>query len=47
MKDAEFVGLCHYRRYFGCEITQENICQWTFEEALADWFEDNNKLCLE
>ena len=25
VKDAEFVGLCHYRRYFGCEITQENI----------------------
>mgnify|MGYP002854904643 CR=1 FL=1 len=21
--------------------------KWTFEEALADWFEDNNKLCLE
>lgn len=27
VKDAEFVGLCHYRRYFGCEITQENISQ--------------------
>ena len=27
MKDAEFVGLCHYRRYFGLDITQENICQ--------------------
>ena len=21
--------------------------KWTFEEALADWFEDNNNLCLE
>ena len=21
--------------------------KWTFEDALKDWFEDNNKLCLE
>jgi len=21
--------------------------KWTFEEALADWFEDNGKKCLE
>ena len=25
VKDAEYVGLCHYRRYFGVDITDENI----------------------
>lgn len=25
VKDAEYVGLCHYRRYFGVDITEGNI----------------------
>jgi hypothetical protein len=25
IKDTEFVGLCHYRRYFGIDITEKNI----------------------
>lgn len=27
VKDAEFVGVCHYRRFFGIEITEENISE--------------------
>lgn len=25
VKDTEYVGLCHYRRYFGIDVTEENI----------------------
>ena len=25
VKDTEYVGLCHYRRYFGVDITNDNI----------------------
>lgn len=25
VKDVEYVGLCHYRRFFGIEITEDNI----------------------
>ena len=25
VKDTEYVGLCHYRRYFGIDVTKENI----------------------
>lgn len=25
VKDAEYVGVCHYRRFFGVDITEENI----------------------
>jgi len=27
VKDTEYVGLCHYRRYFGIDVTEENINQ--------------------
>lgn len=27
VKDTEFVGLCHYRRYFSLDVTEENINQ--------------------
>lgn len=27
VKDAEFVGVCHYRRFFGIDITEENISE--------------------
>lgn len=27
VKDIEYVGLCHYRRYFGIDVTEENINQ--------------------
>ena len=30
-----------YMKYSGYEF------KWSFEEALADWFEDNDKRCLE
>ena len=25
VRDTEYVGVCHYRRFFGCDITGENI----------------------
>ena len=27
VKDAEYVGVCHYRRFFGIDITEENISE--------------------
>lgn len=27
VKDTEYVGVCHYRRYFGIDVTEENINQ--------------------
>lgn len=29
--DTEYVGLCHYRRYFGIDITEENISEMMAE----------------
>lgn len=31
VKDTDYVGVCHYRRYFGMDITEENI-----EPLMAD-----------
>jgi len=25
VRDAEFVGVCHYRRFFGVDVTEENV----------------------
>ena len=27
VKDADYVGVCHYRRYFGIDLSDANICQ--------------------
>lgn len=31
VKDAEYVGVCHYRRFFGVDITEDNV-----SEVMAD-----------
>lgn len=31
VQDTEFVGMCHYRRYFGIDISEENV-----SEVMAD-----------